>query len=132
MAFWSLRVRRVIASTRIYEKVSERTEVQVKQIRLRSSLVGVNRGAECAFTVQYLERDSSDPNRMTFMPAGGPVRLVNCSELRAINLLMKQAKVVGQVPARKPKAAKKGPKPVTTDRLVLQGESENAVLKWCY
>jgi hypothetical protein len=45
---------------------------------------------------------------------------------------MKQAKVVGQVPARKPKVAKKGPKPVTTCRLVLQGESENAVLKWCY
>jgi hypothetical protein len=65
---------------------------------------GVNRG-ECAFTVpvQYLERASSDPNRMAFMPAGGPVRLVNCSELRAINLLMKQAKVVGQVPARKPR-----------------------------
>jgi hypothetical protein len=103
-------------------------------------VVGVNptrsRG-ECACTVQYLERDSPDPNRMTFMPAGGPVSLVNCSELRAINLLMKQAKVVGQVPARKPnlKAAKKGPKPVTTDRLgVLEGESEpeNAVLKWCY
>ena len=83
MAFWSLRVRRVIASTRIYEKVSERTEVQVKQIRLRSSLVGVNRGAECAFTVQYLERDSSDPNLMTFM------------------LKMPPAKVVGQVPAEK-------------------------------
>ena len=32
------------------------------------------------------------------------------------------------MPARKPKAAKKGPKPVTTDRLVLEGESENAVL----
>ena len=81
------------------------------------------------------QRDSSDPDRMTFMPAGGPVSLVNCSELRAINLTMQQAKVVGQVPARKPKAAKKGPKPVTTDRLgVLEGESEpeNAVLKWCY
>ena len=81
--------------------------------------------------MQYLERDSSDPNRMTFMPAGGPVSLVNCSELRAINLLMKQAKVVGQVPSRKPKAAKKGPEPVTIDRLVLEGESENTVLKWC-
>ena len=83
MAFWSLRVRRVIASTRIYEKVSERTEVQVKQIRLRSSLIGVNRGAECALTVQYLERDSPDPSRMTFM------------------LKMPPAKVVGQVPAEK-------------------------------
>ena len=69
---------------------------------------------------------------MAFMPAGGPVSLVNCSELRAINLLMKQVKVVGQVPARKPKAAKKRPKPMTTDRLVLEGQSENAVLKWCY
>ena len=115
----------------IFEEVSERADVQGKQIRLGSSVVGVNRG-ECAFTVQYLERDSSDPNRMTFMPAGGPVSLVNCSELRAINLTMRQAKVVGQVPARKPKAAKKGPKPVTTDRLVLDGESENAVLKCCY
>ena len=115
----------------IFEEVSERTDVQGKQIRLGSSVVGVNRG-ECAFTVQYLERDSSDPNRMTFMPAGGPVSLVNCSELRAINLKMRQAKVVGPVPARKPKAAKKGPKPVTTDRLVLDGESENAVLKCCY
>ena len=76
MAFWSLRVRRVIASTRIYEKVSERAEVQVKQIRLRSSLVGVNRGAECALTVQYLERDSPDPSRMTFMPVGGPVTVM--------------------------------------------------------
>jgi hypothetical protein len=66
------------------------------------------------------------------MPAGGPVSLVNCSELRAINLTMNHAKVVGQVPARKPKAAKKGPKPVTTDRLVLGGQSENAVLQWCY
>ncbi len=61
---------------------------------------GVNRG-ECAFTVQYLERASSDPNRMTFMPAGGPVSLVNCSELGAIHLKMWQSKVVGQVPARK-------------------------------
>jgi hypothetical protein len=46
---------------------------------------------------------------------------------------MRQAKAVGQVPARKPKAAKKGPRPVTTGRLVLEGESENAaVLKCCY
>jgi hypothetical protein len=66
------------------------------------------------------------------MPASGPVSLVNCSERRAINSKMRQAKVVGQGPARKPKAAKKGPKPVTTDRLVLEGESENAVLKCCY
>ena len=43
-----------------YEEVSETAEARVKQIRLRSSLVGVNRGAECALTVQYLERDSSD------------------------------------------------------------------------
>jgi hypothetical protein len=75
----------------IYEEVTDRAEVQGKQIRLGSSVVGVNRG-ECAFTVQYLERDSSDPNRMTFMPAGGPVSLVNCSELRAINLTMQQSK----------------------------------------
>ncbi len=32
------------------------------------------------------------------------------------------------MPARNPKTAKKGPKPVTIDRLVLEGESENAVL----
>jgi hypothetical protein len=56
---------------------------------------------------------------------------VNCSELRAINLKMPPAKVVGQVPARKPKNLK-GLKPVTTDRLILKGESESAVLKSCY
>ena len=58
---------------------------------------------------------------------------VNCSELRAINLKMPPAKVVGQVPARKPKNLK-GLKPVTTDRLrvILKGESESAVLRSCY
>ena len=59
-----------------YEEVSEMAEARVKLIRLRSSLVGVNRGAECALTVQYLERDSSDPSRMTFMPVGGPVTVM--------------------------------------------------------
>ena len=59
-----------------YEEVSETAEARVKQIRLRSSLVGVNRGAECALTVQYLERDSPDPSRMTFMPVGGPVTVM--------------------------------------------------------
>ena len=66
----------------IHEEVAERDGAQGKQIRLGSSVVGVNPG-ECALaalTVQYLERDSSDPNRTTFMLAGGPVCLVaNCS-----------------------------------------------------
>ena len=63
----------------IHEEVAERDGIQSKQIRLGSSVVGVNPG-ECALTVQYLERDSSDPNRTTFMLAGGPVCLVaNCS-----------------------------------------------------
>ena len=39
----------------IYEEVAARTDVQGMQIRLGSSVVGVNRG-ECAFTVQYRSR----------------------------------------------------------------------------
>ena len=44
--------------------------------------------------------------------------------------MIDEASKGGRASAReKAKAAKKGPKPVTTDRLVLEGESENAVLK---
>ncbi len=55
-----------------------------KEIELDGVKTGLNRG-EFAFTVKLLERDASDPNRMTFFPANGPVRIVNSSELRAID-----------------------------------------------
>ena len=54
-----------------YERVKERH----KQIEHGGIKTGLNRG-EYAFTVRVLERDASDPNRMTFLPASGPVRLV--------------------------------------------------------
>jgi hypothetical protein len=69
------------AHPHIYERVTERH----KQIEHEGVKVGLNRG-EYAFTVRFLERDASDPNRMTFLPPSGPVRLVNSSELRAIKL----------------------------------------------
>ena len=55
----------------IYEGVKERH----KQIEHGGIKTGLNRG-EYAFTVRVLEREASDPNRMTFLPASGPVRLV--------------------------------------------------------
>ena len=111
-----VRVGRVIASTRTFTRRSPKLEgmasVQGKQIRLGSSVVGVNPG-ECALaalTVQYLERDSSDPNRTTFMLAGGPVCLaVNCS-FAAFYLKLRPVMAVGQVPARQ---GKQRPKPAT-------------------
>ena len=73
-AFW---VAQLVDSQRgnrhphIYERVQERH----KQIEHNRIATGLNRG-EYAFTVRFLERDASDPNRMTFLPASGPVRLV--------------------------------------------------------
>ena len=87
----------------------------------------MNRG-EYAFTVRVLERDASDPNRMTFFPASGPVRLVNSSELRAINLKMNQATVMLDMPRRGCSKALH----VVKDRLILTGESENEILRRCY
>jgi hypothetical protein len=81
------------AHPHIYERVTERH----KQIEHEGVKVGLNRG-EYAFTVRFLERDASDPNRMTFLPPSGPVRLVNSSELRAIKLKMDQATVMLDMP----------------------------------
>jgi hypothetical protein len=112
------------AHPHIYERVTERH----KQIEHEGVKVGLNRG-EYAFTVRFLERDASDPNRMTFLPPSGPVRLVNSSELRAIKLKMDQATVMLDMPKRRSgsKAAH-----VVKDRLILTGESENEILRRCY
>ena len=99
-----------------------------KQIEHDGLKVGLNRG-EYAFTVRFLERDASDPNRVTFLPPSGPVRLVNSSELRAIKLKMDQATVMLYMPKRRSgsKAAH-----VVKDRLILTGESENEILRRCH
>ena len=113
------------AHPHIYERVTERH----KQIEHDGLKVGLNRG-EYAFTVRFLERDASDPNRVTFLPPpSGPVRLVNSSELRAIKLKMDQATVMLDMPKRRSgsKAAH-----VVKDRLILTGESENEILRRCY
>ena len=112
------------AHPHIYERVTERH----KQIEHDGLKVGLNRG-EYAFTVRFLERDASDPNRVTFLPPSSPVRLVNSSELRAIKLKMDQATVMLDMPKRRSgsKAAH-----VVKDRLILTGESETEILRRCY
>jgi hypothetical protein len=49
----------------LYERVTERH----KQIEYDGIKTGLNRAGEYAFTVRFLERDASDPSRMTFLPA---------------------------------------------------------------
>jgi hypothetical protein len=112
------------AHPHIYERAMERH----KQIEHGGIKTGLNRG-EYAFTVRFLERDASDPNRMTFLPPSGPVRLVNSSELRAIKLKMDQATVMLDMPKRR--SGSKGAH-VVKDRLILTGESENEILRRCY
>ena len=102
----------------IYERVKERH----KQIEHGGIKTGLNR-SEYAFTVRVLERDASDPNRMTFLPASGPVRLVNSSELRAINLKMNQATVTVMLDMPKRRGGSKALH-VVKDRLILTGESD--------
>jgi hypothetical protein len=108
----------------IYESVQEGH----KRIEPNGIATGLNRG-EYAFTVRFLERDASDPNRMTFLPASGPVRLVNSSELRAIELKMNQATVMLDTPKRRSGSKASH---MVKDRLILTGESENEILRRCY
>jgi len=112
------------ARAHIYEKVQERH----KEIELDGVKIGLNRG-EFAFTVKFLERDASDPNRMTFFPASGPVRIVNSSELRAIDLKLNPATVILDMPKRRSSSKASH---VVKDRLILTGESENDILRRCY
>jgi hypothetical protein len=66
---------------------------------------------------------------MTFLPASGPVRLVNSSELRAIKLKMNQATVMLDTPKRRSGSKASH---MVKDRLILTGESENEILRRCY
>lgn len=99
-----------------------------KEIERDGVKIGLNRG-EFAFTVKFLERDASDPNRMTFFPASGPVRIVNSSELRAIDLKLNPATVILDMPKRRSSSKASH---VVKDRLILTGESENDILRRCY
>ena len=102
-------------------------------------ILGLNNG-EYAVAVRFLERESSDDTRMTFIPASpdAPVRLVNSSTLVLLHPSFRQATVRDAQSEHLPKSrkakkagakAKVPRKPV--DRPILSGTSEDSALKNC-